>query len=277
MGYQSVLRSPEYITKSVRRLLNSLRQRFHKYTRNIVNCEDFLSLEQFQIWLENRVKEQYNVIANILASGEPYKNRDNPIRLNNFSNKNNNTDREIKCWLCENKHKITSCDKFKAKSLSEKKRFAEQEKLYWNCLAKGHILKNCGSEVRCRVSNCSKRHHTLLHEDIPLKTNGVQPNSFNKSSTHKTFLQIVPVAISNGNRFIRTKALLDTGSDATLLKREIATRLGLIRSTKRLTVTNALLKTTEFDSKLVSFENIFSFSTRQNKDAKCLRSFRFRH
>ena len=184
MGYQSVLRSPEYLTKSVRRLLNSLRQRFHKYTRNIVNCEDFLSLEQFQIWLENRVKEQYNVIANILASDEPYKNRDNPIRLNNFSNKNNNTDREIKCWLCENKHKITSCDKFKAKSLSEKKRFAEQEKLYWNCLAKGHILKNCGSEVRCRVSNCSKRHHTLLHEDIPLKTNGVQPNSFNKSSTH---------------------------------------------------------------------------------------------
>ena len=66
------------------------------------------------------------------------------------------------------------------------------------------------------VSNCNKRHHTLLHKDILLKTNGVQHNSFNKSSTHKTFLQIVPVTISNGNRSICTTAVLDTGSDATL-------------------------------------------------------------
>ena len=45
----------------------------HKHTRNIDNCEDLWSLEQFQIWLDNRVKEHYNPIANILASDEPYK------------------------------------------------------------------------------------------------------------------------------------------------------------------------------------------------------------
>ena len=49
--------------KAVRRLPNSLRQRFYKYTRNLANCEDFLSLEQLQISLENRVKEQCNPIA----------------------------------------------------------------------------------------------------------------------------------------------------------------------------------------------------------------------
>ena len=87
-----------------------------------------------------------------------------------------------------------------------------------------------------------------------MKTKGAQHNSFNKSSTYKTFFQIVPVIISNGNRFIRTNALLDTGSDTTLLKPEFATKLGLRGRTKRLIVTNALLKTTELDSKLVSFE-----------------------
>ena len=76
------------------------------------------------------MKEQCNPIGNILANDEAYKNRDNPITSNNFSNKNISTDREIKCWLCENKHKITSCDQFKAKSYSEKKRFVEQEKLF---------------------------------------------------------------------------------------------------------------------------------------------------
>ena len=70
------------------------------------SCEDFLSLEQFQVWLENRVKEKDNPIANILASDKPYKNSLNPIRSNNFGNKNNNADREIKCSLCKNKHKI---------------------------------------------------------------------------------------------------------------------------------------------------------------------------
>ena len=56
----------------------------------------------------------------------------------------------------------------------------------------------------------------LLQKDIYLKTNRVQYNSFNNSSNHKTFLQIVPVKISNENRFIHTNALLDTTFDATL-------------------------------------------------------------
>ena len=45
MGYQSVLKSPEYLIKAVGRLPNCLGERFYKSARNIVNCEDFLSLE----------------------------------------------------------------------------------------------------------------------------------------------------------------------------------------------------------------------------------------
>ena len=96
---------------------------------------------------------------------------------------------------------------------------------------------------------------------IPLKNNGFQHNSFNKSSTHKKFLHIVLFTISNGNLFIHRNAFLDTGFVATLLKREIGTKLGLKGSIKHLTITNvflktinALLKASEFDFKLVSFE-----------------------
>ena len=96
---------------------------------------------------------------------------------------------------------------------------------------------------------------------IPVKNNEFQHNSFNKSSTDKKFLHIVLFTISNGNLFIHRNALLDTGFVATLLKREIATKLGLKGSIKHLTITNvflktinALLKASEFDFKLVSFE-----------------------
>ena len=102
------------------------------------------------------MKEQYNLITNILAGGKTSKNRDNPIRLNNFSNKNNNPGTEINCQLCANKHKIAVCDQFKAKSLSKKKKFVEQEMFFRNCLAKDHILKNCESEVQYRISSCNK-------------------------------------------------------------------------------------------------------------------------
>ena len=36
VGYQSILKYPDYITKAVHRLPNSLRERFYRYTRNIV-------------------------------------------------------------------------------------------------------------------------------------------------------------------------------------------------------------------------------------------------
>ena len=39
------------------------------------------------------------------------------------------------------------------------------------------------------------------------------------------FLQIIPITISNGTKYIQTNALLDTGSDATLLKGDIAKKL----------------------------------------------------
>ena len=40
IGYESLLKSPEYLTKAVGRIPNSLRQRFYKHTRNIDNCKD---------------------------------------------------------------------------------------------------------------------------------------------------------------------------------------------------------------------------------------------
>ena len=51
----------------------------------------------------------------------------------------------MKSSLCASNHKITLCDQIKTKSPSEMKKFVEQEKLRWNCLAKIHLLQNCES------------------------------------------------------------------------------------------------------------------------------------
>ena len=164
-----------------------------------------------QTW-ECAFKEQFNPTANILSIDQPYRPRDH-IKSNNI---NQDESREIKCWFCSDDHKLGACDQFSSKPLFEKKQSVEKEKLCWKCLAEGHILNSCSSKVNCRIPNCKKRHHTSLHEStkITMQKNQNIANNIEKN----TFLQIIPITISNGTKYIKTNALLNRGSDATLLK-----------------------------------------------------------
>lgn len=63
------------IFKAVSKLLNDLRHSFYKYSKNLSMSN--LSLEDFERWLENKLKELYNPIAEIIASSEgPRKSKD---------------------------------------------------------------------------------------------------------------------------------------------------------------------------------------------------------
>ena len=131
---------------------------FYKSHSNIIlERKSFVSLEQFEKWLDTKIKEQFNPIANILSIDQPYRPRDH-IRSSNI---NQHESQEIRCWFCSDDHKLGSCDKFLSKPSYEKKQFVEKEKLCWNCLAKGYILKSCPSKVNCRMPNCNKRHRLL--------------------------------------------------------------------------------------------------------------------
>ena len=69
-----------------------------------------------------------------------------------------------------------------------------------------------------------------------------------------TFLQIIPVKLSNGHTFIETNALLDCGSDTTLLRKDVAQRLSLKGKQKKLRVTSTLSNSHNIDSATVSFD-----------------------
>lgn len=94
----------------------------------------------------------------------------------------------------------------------------------------------------------------VWNEGTASKADVIQHNSFNKFSTNKTFLQMLPVTISNKNHFIHINFLLDTGSSAILLTKDSVVRLSLKGSSKWLTITNALLQTSELDSELIKYE-----------------------
>ena len=134
-------------------------------------------------------------------------------------------------------------------------------------MGKGHNIKNRQSKHRCKVANCSKRHHTLLHNDNipPLATSSSLPvhqaQQSNPSDTvnsnhfelSKTFLQILPITITNGTKIVNTNALLDAGSDATLIREDVAHIRKSQGEKKTLEIGNALLYSSSVQSKIVSF------------------------
>ena len=254
MGFYDAISSTENLAKAVKRLPNYLRQTFYESTRDY-DSENVVTLIEFEKWLQIRISHLFNPIANIIASQETKSKDVPPHARSNHGKIMQSEDNKLTCWLCNDKHKLHQCEMFKSKSLPEKKVIVEKERLCWNCLAKGHQIKECKSTVKCRITNCGKRHHTLLHEIKPPNPpkDDVTTNNLKANIDPKVYLQILPVKVSNGKRTVKTNALLDAGADSMLIREDIAKQLDLHGNSRNLKIHNAFLKSKTVESKLVNF------------------------
>ena len=135
-------------------------------------------------------------------------------------------------------------------------------------MKKGHNIKNSYLKHRCKVANCNKGHHTLLHNNnvTPPSTTSspppVHPGPLNNptdtvTANHfklsKTFLQILPVIITIDTNIAHTNAVLEAGSYATLIRRDIAHIVYLRGENKALEIEKGLLNSSSVQSKIVAF------------------------
>ena len=147
-----------------------------------------------------------------------------------------------------------NCYQFLKQYVEERKKFVQNKKLCKNCLSKGHQLDASPSKFTCRKDGSSQKHHTLLHEN---KTNELVSNrleSSNSKASPSTFLQIIPVTLISGKRAIKTKALLDTGSDSTFITTDITKQLCLKEIDQEISLSNVMSSKKTFQSKLVNLE-----------------------
>ena len=91
-------------------------------------------------------------------------------------------------------------------------------------VSKSHVAKDCISKYSCGKEGCGKKHHNLLHEDKKANINSCNTLQIQNAVT---YLQVLPVIVTNGSNQVKTKALLDTGSDTTLITAELAKQLNL--------------------------------------------------
>ena len=67
MDCEFAISSTEILTKAVRRLPEILRKSFYKATKDVSFVSGDVRLIEFKRWLNNRLKEYFNPIANIIV------------------------------------------------------------------------------------------------------------------------------------------------------------------------------------------------------------------
>jgi hypothetical protein len=157
------------------------------------------------------------------------------------------------CCLCEQKHELYSCKKFKQLGATERLDLVRSKKLCFLCLSPRHFTSKCKANV-CDINGCKGKHSRLLHEafrnrnkacvkdeaDSAQKTEDKAGSSFSCSvKKETTSCPIVKVNLmsSCGQKQIQTYAMLDNWSDKSFCSIDLIQELGLKGSHQDLNIT----------------------------------------
>ncbi|XP_062710860.1 uncharacterized protein LOC134288944 [Aedes albopictus] len=159
-----------------------------------------------------------------------------------------------KCAKCSSEHPIHMCEDFKKMDLQCKRELVQKAKLCYNCFRPSHSAKNCASKSVCRIGGCKQRHHTLLCPKIENSSDRKEERSDDpKQPTqpsrdpvdvvsslvvqvpkplNETF--VLPTALINvkavDGGFLKCRALIDSGSGASLITEACVNKLGIPRT-----------------------------------------------
>ena len=149
------------------------------------------------------------------------------------------------CPYCDNsKHSLNNCANFKMLSPSQKQTWIKENNRCWRC-GRGHRAAECNLKMRCKT--CSGRHLLALHdinqratvsrEQAAVTTDCTRaPRNSNTEEVlyidrplegRKVSLKVSKVALRNGDRTMDAYAILDDGSERTILLQSAAQQLGL--------------------------------------------------
>lgn len=142
----------------------------------------------------------------------------------------------ITCPKCANQHGLYNCKEFLCLSPEEKLKSVDDLDVCKNCLF-SHNNKQCTSKKTCK--HCNEPHSSILHDAIEIaKSKSKQSNVGQRVSQHLTqnastdvLLATAQVkVITDDGNCITLRALLDQGSQVTLITERAAQKLQLKRS-----------------------------------------------
>jgi hypothetical protein len=189
------------------------------------------------------------------------------LRVSQEKSMNQNQKAIGRCAFChENKHMdVGDCAKLKNLSVKQLADLVHEHRLCYNCLKRGHTKFEC-TLIGCSVDGCTRRHHRLLHtyndslvqlthaeqsdaegtsdeeeqtsETDSQKTTangnvGLTSLAISKFDPKSKILQVVRCLMIVGSREFEITAVLDGGSQTSLVEKALAEALGLTGSNER--------------------------------------------
>ena len=110
--------------------------------------------------------------------------------------------------------------------VNQRAQLGKEKRLCFSCFySADHQSRVCPRKARCDVGDCNKCHHPLIHGAAPVFVGSSSVNCV--SST--VLLQIVPIAITTPTGVkVDAFALLDSGSQTSLILEDFADTIGLV-------------------------------------------------
>ena len=148
------------------------------------------------------------------------------------------------CILCQGGHSLFYCPTFEGYTVVQRKDYVMNQKLCLNCLKAHHVAKDCNSSFICRVTDCSKKHNTLLHEERPVAPSMQQAPHQSNAATHsddeedvECLLMTTKVTlVGPTGKMITVRALLDAGSTLSIVSTRLMKFLQLKKTGRSVTI-----------------------------------------
>lgn len=157
---------------------------------------------------------------------------------------------QLSCVICSSKHYIGGCPQYTSKTIQQRYALLTKHGLCYNCLGI-HRVSNCRSLKRC--TRCGRKHHTTIHRHSSLDKeklpDSTKPTNLQETITKATPAQVLQsfttlndatshillataqvVIFNQKGSTLQIRALIDQGSEVTLISERVVQMLNLPRS-----------------------------------------------
>ncbi|CAH8508880.1 unnamed protein product [Schistosoma rodhaini] len=229
MGYMSDVNSTANLEIIVSCLPLELQNKWAEVADKIMMHGKEPSFEEFVVFVEERARIARTRYGRLVqrnsrfvkgnSEGQADRSRFHAIRRDP-----NDSVKVSSCAVCLGDHEATDCPRLAKMSVRERRQEIRRRGLCYLCLKKGHIAMSCNSGFKFDVENCKVRHNSLLHID---GTDNYVMNLAKDGNSSRVCLGIVPVRLYGPKGCLETYALLDSGSDTSLVCEELINQLGI--------------------------------------------------